>query len=375
MTKALDKRCVAATLATAARTTTIEINRGKSLMSILFNKTIISSACILMLSACGGGGGGDGASTPAASSSSSAATVTDITASNQNQVANTGIASATAAIGLNGSFATPSSGSVSALSLDTPPSLQRTVADIVTAKIKDLVVRESDTFALAALTSSSTTACAGGGSYVATEVYASSSTDTVGDTYTIVYTNCVQSSLTLNGTLKLELKAFNAGLTNITIGVTYSSLKAASGTTSMTYSGGYDFNVLYATNSTTFGVANGALSANFVSSGYTGTLQLSGITSTSVIPSSGNTTSNPVKLGLGATISGTSIGLQIEAQTPIVTTSSGAYVSGKLKITGRGSVLYVTFLGSGSVKVDLDANADGTIDSSKTTTLTALAAS
>jgi hypothetical protein len=143
----------------------------------------------------------------------------------------------------------------------------------------------------------------------------------------------------------------------------------------MTYAGAYDFTILHATNTTTYGVANGVLSASFVSSGYTGTLDISGMTSTSVIPSSGNITSNPVKLALGATIAGQNIGLQIEAQTPIVTTSSGAYVSGKLKITGRGSVLYVTFLGSGSVRIDLDANADGTIDSSKTTTLTALAAS
>jgi hypothetical protein len=346
-------------------------------MSILFNKTIISGACILMLSACGGGGGGggDGASTPAASSSSSAATVTDITASNQNQVANTGIASATAVISLAGGAAAPSSGSVSTLSLDASPAPQGTVAEIVAARIQRLTVREDSAFARAALTSSSTTACAGGGNYVGTEVYTSSSTDTVGDTYTVVYANCVQSGLTLNGTLKLELKAFNADFSSLAVGVTYSSLKATSATTSMTYSGAYDFTTLLAAQSTTYGVANGTLSANFVSSGYTGTLQLSGMTSTSVVPSSGNITSNPVKLGLGATIAGTSIGLQIEAQTPIVTKSSGAYVSGKLKITGKGSVLYVTFLGSGSVKVDLDANADGAIDSSKTTTLTALAAS
>lgn len=346
-------------------------------MFILLNKTIISCACLVMLSACGGGGdgGGGGSIPPAASSSSSAAAVTDITAGNQSQVANTGIASATVAINLAGANANPSSGSVGTLSLDQSSSLQAAVAEHVEARISRLVERERATFALTALTSSSTTACAGGGSYVLTETNASSSGLTVGDTAAFVYANCIQNGLTLNGTLKLELKAFNANQTNVAAGVTYTSLKVASGTTSLTYNGAYDFTRAEAANSTTYSVANGTLAANFVSSGYTGTLQLSSISSTSVVPASGNITSNPVKLGLGATIAGTSIGLQIEAQTPVVTTPSGAFVSGKLKITGRGSVLYVTFLGSGSVTLDLDANADGTIDSTKTTTLAALAAS
>ncbi|MEC5385508.1 hypothetical protein VVD49_07210 [Uliginosibacterium sp. H3] len=348
-------------------------------MSILFNKTVLSCIFVTMLSACGGGGGGGGgsgspANTPAASSSSAAA-VTDITASNQNQVANTGITSVNAALSIAGGARSPSSGSVSTLALDASPSLQHSVAEIIDARIRSLVMREGSVFAVAAITSSSTTACTGGGSYVGTEVYASSSTDTVGDTYTVVYTNCIESGLTLNGTVKLELRAFNANRTSFSIRVAYTSLRAASGTTSMVYNGTYDLSTLYATGSTTYGLTDGNISASFVSSGYTGTLGLSGMATTSVVPTSGNITNNPVKLGLTATIAGTSIGMQIEAVAPVVTTSSGTYVSGKIKITGRGSILYVTFLGSGSVKVDLDANGDGTIDSTKTTTITALAAS
>jgi hypothetical protein len=77
-------------------------------------------------------------------------------------------------------------------------------------------------------------------------------------------------------------------------------------------------------------------------------------------------------VNLNATIQGLSMNLKTEALAKIVTNANGAYVSGKIKITGSGSILYLTFLGGGNVKLELDGNSDGIIDATKTTTLTAI---
>jgi len=116
----------------------------------------------------------------------------------------------------------------------------------------------------------------------------------------------------------------------------------------------------------TYSFSNASLNTSFVAGTRSGTLNLSATSITTVIPAStGDLTSNPLKFNVNATLGTASFILAVDAVIPVVTSSTGTYLSGKLKITGTTGTLYLSFLGGGSVKLELDSNNDGVIDSSK----------
>jgi len=78
-----------------------------------------------------------------------------------------------------------------------------------------------------------------------------------------------------------------------------------------------------------------AFNTSFVAGTRSGTLNLSATSITTVIPAStGDLTSNPLKFNVNATLGTASFILAVDAVIPVVTSSTGTYLSGKLKITG-----------------------------------------
>lgn len=327
------------------------------------NRTLlVGLSTLALLAACGGGGGGGGNNTPVPIPTAAPAAV--ISSSNQDQVGNLGVQSVNTAVGSVSGKATAVA--VETTSAEIPNIEQLTLQEInryLATSRKELV---------AGVTSSQTTACTGGGSITTSAYAASNLVDTVGDSANLVYSNCIESGVALNGTLSMTLLSYTSS-SNYIVRANYLNFSVSASGTKATINGSIDISLKTSTTETR-GITNGNLSTTATVGTSTATITMNNMSIQTSRALNGTTyTTSPLSMQVSSTIGANNSSIQIEATSPIVKSTSG-YTSGKFTITGSGSKLYVTFLGGGSVKLELDNNADGIIDSTKTTTLAALSA-
>ncbi|GAA5167265.1 hypothetical protein [Viridibacterium curvum] len=326
-------------------------------------------AVVLGITACGGGGGGGGSS---GGTTATASDSTTITASNQDSVAAVGVQSASLGAGIADNYVATGGDAIVGVeisgaqsdALPDPYAAARLFAQRISTNLSNRVESVTGT------TSTSTYTCPGGGYYTETDTYISSLVLSVGDSATFTHFNCKESDGTIyNGTMSGVVTAKSSS--TMAVNYTYSALKMQSGSTTVTMSGSFSL----ATNSiaVTYAVTNGNINIAISTSSFNMGLAYSNINVTSQVSSDGTTTTfTPLSMGVSATVGSNAFGINITAVTPLVTNSAKIVQSGKLKITGKSGILYITFLGSGAVKLELDANGDGVIESTKSTTVAAL---
>ena len=197
-----------------------------------------------------------------------------------------------------------------------------------------------------------------------------------GDKLSIALTDCNQDGVILNGGLDLTVVSAIGDLNVVggsaTDTLTYKDFKITTGSNAITVNGDATLDSSMSTGKLVGSLKAGNLSYQLQRGAQTGTLALTGheihferneVTSTTTSTLSGTSVFNfPTLRGKFSTNT-------LEA---ISASPSGAVTAGKVKILGDNSVLYLTYLGSNQVKLELDSNNDGVIDSTSTSTLTSL---
>ena len=313
-----------------------------------------------LLVACGGGGGGGGED-----GGSSSFSPLSITSSNADQVASEAYAAGDLAV--TGATTTTDMVTFSANTASPPSFNLRKFADDYLQRLRS---RGSSQMVTAQTVYPDTLPCESGSLTDTWNDADDDFTDSAGDSYSTTYNNCVEGGVTMNGG----------------VGATLGTLV---GDTSGDYqiSGSFSFNNLSISYSGFAVTIDGDMtySASRTGSQVSVTLQIPSLTTTD--PSGSSTIANATlqyslnestlaySYTISATLSGTTIGGQVTVATitPFEGTGVGYPESGSMRITGAGdSSVTVTAIGGGSVRLDVDSNGDGTVDSTSTTTWAAL---
>ena len=194
--------------------------------------------------------------------------------------------------------------------------------------------------------------------------------DSAGDSYSTTYNNCVEGGITMNGGVSATLGTL--------AGDTFGDYQI---------SGSFSFNNLSISYSGFTVTIDGDMtySASRTGSDVSATLQISSLTTADPSGSSAianatlqyslNESTLAYLYTISATLSGTAIGGQVTVATttPFAGTGAGYPESGSMRVTGAGgSSVTVTAIGGASVRLDVDSNGDGVVDSTSTTTWAAL---
>jgi hypothetical protein len=330
-------------------------------LNFLMNEPMRNSVSLLVLSsilvACGGGGS-DG---PAASNQGPAvAEKATLTADNYVAVAQESLSSS--------NFLADASTLAVGAEVNDAEALMR----FSQAQAFKLAGRFASTQALVTGASITTTeACAGGGTVtlVDNDINGNGQPD-VGDTASITATNCTFQGSTLNGTLTLTVNAFS-GNTNVppflvAITMTLTNLTAKSAAASSTGNGTM---VLTVSSNTAGNRTDSLKSTQFATTSTYGSASYSRTLNdyTVVVDSNAATSSSKADGTLTSSAFG-SKSVTIATQAPFVRQLSQTRpASGQATATGaNGAVVRVTALSNTQVKIELDANADGTFETTVT---------
>ena len=324
---------------------------------------VVSAIALASLAACGGSGG-DSTSQP---NSNKVA----ITSANQNQVVRASVNA-----GLSVSLAQGSvGGGVSPASVtDRSHALTAVMARAVNAARAQRKGIASATAHPTASTSS-TEACTSGGTVTITlDDRDNNQQVSNGDVVTATFSQCKDTATsTISGAIAVTLTGtptdtqFSASASFQNVAVTDNGVTATiAGNVAVTETDTSTDTV------TTLSVGSGGLTASTTSTAYTDAVSFaSGFVITTDEASSGN-----VSVSLAGTMSAQSVGgtITIATPQPLVEAASSAYPSsGQVIITGAsGSAVRATVLDNTQVKLELDANGDGTYESTATVAWTAL---
>ena len=321
---------------------------------------------VAILAACGGGGGGGSDSSGGGGGSSAPLS---ITSSNAGPVASEAYAASDFAV--TGATTTTDMVTFSANAVSSSTFNLRSFADNYLQRLRH---RGSSQWVTPQQVWDDVWPCSGGGSLTDTWNDADNSLDdSAGDSYSTTYNNCVDGGITMNGGVTATLATL--------VGDTFADYQI---------SGSFGFNSL-SISSSGFSVSiNGGMnySASRIGSNVSVTLQIPSLTTTSTSGSSTianatlqysfNESTLAYSYTITANLSGTSIGGQVTIATiaPFAGTGAGYPVSGSMRVTGAGgSSVTITAIGGGNVRLDVDSNGDGGIDSSSTMTWAALESS
>lgn len=330
----------------------------KSSLSVLVSCTMLAA-----LAACGGGGG-DSSSNPAGNK-------VTITSANQDQVVRASVNA-----GLSVSMAQGRAGGASPAGVaDRAHALGAVLERAMTAAqgsrkgIASVAVHPS-------ASASNTEPCSVGGTLTVTvDDHDGNNALSAGDVISVSFAQCKDSatssmngaiSITLTGTPTATQFAANASFQNVVV--------VEDGVTS-TIAG----DVTVAENDTTLdtvttlNVGSGGLTASTASSGYNDSVSFA---SGFVIRTDEATSGASTSVSLSGTMSAQSLGGSITISTPqaLVQLSTDNYPSaGQVIVTGAtGSAVRATVLDNAQVRVELDANGDGTYESTATVAWTTL---
>jgi hypothetical protein len=197
-----------------------------------------------------------------------------------------------------------------------------------------------------------------------------------GDVATLTFTNCRDGSDTLNGSVTVGFTAVNATATQITATLSFSGLSAVTSDGSLSLNGGLSLNYseqLNGNSTTTLTIASGGLTSRVVAANppYDETLTLSGgltlveTVDLAAVPPGGSVP------GLSTlTVNGTAASsllngtINITTVTPVKAYDADLYPrEGQILVTGAAnSKLRMTALNATTVRLELDANGDGTFE-------------
>ena len=334
----------------------------------------LASLIALGLSACGGGGGG---------SSTATATTTDpaitISAGNMTTVAGMGAST----VDMNISVQQTSTDYV--IGAEIQPQAAAKGPDLASLSLALLqkIKKSAPSNALAVGAQFlETYPCANGGSvqYSATIADLNSDTFTPGDKGSLTMNACSELGVVLNGALDFTVVSFVSDLN--TVGgsekhqLTYRDFKITNGAESLMVTGSSSFDIARPTlEKLTGALSSDSLSYTAQKGSQTGTLTLTGYrisfdrseaTRATTTTVSGTSTFNfPALRGRFA----------VSTVEPITASADRTETGGKVKILGNNSALYLTYLSETQVKIELDSNNDGVIDSTTTGTVAALGTS
>jgi hypothetical protein len=322
----------------------------KSSLSIL-----VAASALALLSACGGGG--DSSSNPSGGKVA-------ITSANQSQVARATIASGLSVSLTQGSVgAAPASVATRAQALANV--LQRAVA---AARDQRKGIASASLHPTAA--TSDVVNCGVSGTVTTTfDDRDGNSVISSGDVITATFAQCKDSAtLAINGAIAVTLTGTPTA-TQFTANADFQNIVVTDNGASATISG----NVAVAENDmstlsrTTLTVGNGGLSVATASSSYNDSVSYSAgfVIDTAVVAVGGGVTAS-----LAGTMTAQSLGGSVTIATPLALVQSPAdnYPSvGQIVITGAsGSTVRATVLDNTQVKLELDANGDGSYESTST---------
>ncbi len=318
--------------------------------------TLVATSTLAFLAACGGSDGG---------TSSQPDGKVAITSANQNDVARASIDGGLAvslAQGSLGGGAAPAS--VAGRSHALGVLLQRAVDTAVGRR------SVASVGAHPAAVSTSTSDCSNGGTFTsAFDDKDGNNQVSGGDVITATFAQCGESStVTVNGSVVVTVTgtptdtqfSASAQFQNLTI-VDDGATSTVSGTVAVTET---DMTTL---SDSTITVGAGGLTVGVASSGYNDTIAFQqGLVITTAVVGTGSNVSVTVAGSLSSTALGGTVGIV----TPVALSQGDTDpypVSGEMIITGgSGSKLLVTVLNNAQVKLELDANGDGSIDSTST---------
>jgi hypothetical protein len=354
-------------------------NTGRQTMRVVL-AVLFSSG---LLAACGGGGSSD--------AGGKAAPLLVINTSNQQAVGRATATASAALVGAGGgvSGANAADGGASALSVSRTSSalpggslgavamyLGRALDNSTGGQRSVLAASRAGGSARALAVAPQTELCTLSGSVTVGLVDADNSgSATLGDTLTLTFNHCEETATeSVNGVMSITFSQVNmpSGLLSFTGTLAMQSLTVVDGTRTSLLNGGLTMAfVQMSTTMTQVGmvVGNSGLSTSVTGPGVSESiafdagfaLEINEQTATTV----GDVSSATAKLT--GTFNATSIGgrVQISTPTPLLQLATDSYPrAGALKVLGNASALRLTALDATTARIELDANLDGTYESS-----------
>lgn len=326
----------------------------------------------LLLAACGGGGGGDADTTsttaPPLSLTITTTNAKSASADAMDNALTAASSSSATAVNLLKSKAVPGPGGVPGL-LQTATALARLAPAKGKAKAKAAISESID--------------CPLGGSIVAVGSIAYPSALVAGDTLSLTALNCKMtidsSTVTMSGALSLSVNSGSMGDTapfNVDMSFSAVDFRTQVGADSITVTGDERMvwnltspsaqtrqtsGTSYALTSVIAGKTRSTTWRN-----YEQTITLAGTQLTSQLSAQVET--------LNSRLGSTPVTYQITTPAPLVTSViTGDISSGSVLATGNRSAVRITFTGTDSVELQVDANGDGTYEQTLTSTMDELA--
>jgi hypothetical protein len=347
----------------------------------IFKKTslIVAASAAFLLAACGGGGGDSSTAGTPASSTTTADTST-INTGNSTDVAKQAYAAYSA---INGEARTGTAAtSLIGVSIDDTTHTPNLLATSL-RQVRNALSAQTPAAVVGVVTDSTQDACTSG-TISRTRHIADSTLATItsGDYVTITAANCVESGETLNGSLTITFNsasgdvAHMVGAWSASMTITYSNLTITAGSLSESANGDLTLSYSQASDgSATFNTSGNSLTASVTYGSTTVSSSLSNYNYGGSVSAAGTYTFHD-----NLTFAGTyprlgKVSYTIATPTDFVQTSTDVYPSqGVMKVsaTDRTS-LTLTVIDNAHVRIDVDANGDGVIDSSSTITWATLA--
>ena len=338
----------------------------KSNLSIL-----VAASTLAFLTACGGGGGDSAPVNPPGSS------VLAITSTNQSSVARVGVSSALSVSMAEGALG--SGGSISAAAATRAHAMSAIVRHALESASRKAVASVGTH---AAAVNSSTDNCAAGGTVTESlDDKDGNQQVTAGDVITTTFAQCRLSATDIiDGAVVITVTTtpvVNATSSQFAASAQFQALAVTADSASYTIAGlaavtESDDDTTSLTHDTVT-VGAGGLQVAIASTAWNDTLKLGqGLVVTTVAGYDANTASVTV----AGTLSSNSLGGQVTIATPVALAGVGtdAYPSsGQMIITGAsGSTLRLTVLDNTQVKLELDADGNGSYETTSTVAWTAL---
>ena len=336
-----------------------------------------------LVAACGGGGSGDAGGT--------SAPLLVITTSNQQAVGRATATASTALVGAGGgvSGANSTEGGASALSVSRasgslPGASLGAVAMYLAHALDNstggqrwaLAASRAGGSARALAVAPVTELCTLSGSFTLGLVDSDNSgSATLGDTLTLTFNHCQDSATeSVNGVMSITFSQISmpSGLLSFTGSLAMQSLTVADGTRTAVLNGGLVMDLAQLSSSQTrvgMTVGSSGLSASVTGTGVSEAISFDAGFALNITETAATTVGgvDSATATLNGSFTASTIGgrVQLSTTVPMLQLASENYPrAGVLKVTGNASALRLTALDATTARIELDANLDGTYESS-----------
>jgi hypothetical protein len=330
-----------------------------------------ATAFCIALSGCGG----DDSGTAATSNSGDTLTAVVISESNMTDVA-AGVIMGTSANRLSTTGpSTSGTGLVMGVETTSNPAPTDTLMKLAVEQAKAANSKLGAQGVVVGVQSSETFDCSSGSVTYSYDLQSTSGTFAAGDRISVSFSACQEGDMLMNGGMQMTINSFNGftdptnpvGSMNISAIFTNLSIKAAQ--TELTTNGGMNIAATITDTVASITVQASSISYALENNGNRMSMTLANLIEKAddyadrfeLTVSEHFSASFPTFSGSG----------DVTTVSPVVNYWASG-ITGKLKVTGDNSVLYITLQGADSVYLELDRDNNGTIDASATKTLSEL---